>query len=348
MPPLFPEPAAREARPSWNEVPPALVAEIETLLGEKILGAEIAYGGYSPAADFIVRLARKKVFIKGTHPQQDAHGAEMLRQEVAAYQALPVLRDLSPAYLGTAGDPGPADNGWLLAAFDYIDAAPTLPWTQEKLAAAFRLLGRIHNHAKTGLPDARAKNYVEKFLKPEGGWLRFAAEPQTAAKFLTLFEDADAGRAWLAAALPLLCGLQENIGALGGPAGVLHQDLRSDNILFGLDGRAWLVDWPNACYGPVALDLAFFLPSVTAEGGGDIRALSALYRDVTGIEVSRQDMTWALASYAGHMADNAYRAVPARLPRLRWMQKSILWAMLEGLTALADIPPPPRFKGMMS
>lgn len=345
---LFPEPAQREARPSWDEVPSSIVNELEALLGARILGADIAYGGYSPAADFVARLASgKKVFIKGTHPQQDAHGAQMLRQEVEACR-LPLLSGVTPACLGYAGDPGPDDNGWMLAAFDYIDSVHALPWTREKLLQVFTQLGKIHGHTAPlpPLPAAAQKNYVEKFVKPEGGWLRFAAEPKTAAKVVTLFEDQTAGDAWLKSVLPRFCAIQKNIAALGGPVGVLHQDLRSDNILFGRDGRAWLVDWPNACHGPVALDLAFFLPSVTAEGGGAPRELIDLYKSATGINVSDHDIVQALVSHAGHMADNAYRAVPAKLPRLRWMQKNILWAMLAWLSALDDTPAPPRFAGM--
>jgi hypothetical protein len=49
----------------------------------------------------------------------------------------------------------------------------------------------------------------------------------------------------------------------------------------------------------------------------------------------------ALAAQAGYFADNAPRAVPPKLPRLRWAQKSILRAMLRWLSDEGAATPPP-------
>ncbi|MCE9507298.1 MAG: aminoglycoside phosphotransferase family protein [Alphaproteobacteria bacterium] len=345
---LFQEPIGREARPAWAEVPPALVAQLQELLKQKIIHADIAWGGYSPSATFVATLASwEKAFIKGTHPGQDTHGTQMLRQEIEAYQTLPDIQSFSPAYLGCVSDG--REEGWMLAAFDSIDTLPTLPWTEEKITTVFRLLSRLHfcdkKNIPPALPPARDKNYIEKFLRPEGGWLRFRDERQTADKFLALFEDQDAGRDWLSSALPRLCEKQAKAHMTGGAVGMLHQDLRSDNILFDREDRAYLVDWVNACQGPVVMDLAQFLPAVSAESAFECGALLGLYEKISGVKIDRESLVIALASASGHMADNAYRAVPAKLPRLRWMQKSVLWAMLQWAVVLMDIPPPPRFTG---
>lgn len=346
---LFQQPAGREARPEWPDVPQAVVDQLQKLLKQKIVHADIAWGGYSPSAAFSATLdSQKKVFIKGTHPGQDTHGTRMLRQEIEAYETLPDIEKISPAYLGYAGDG--SEEGWMLAAFDYIDTVPTLPWTDEKITTVFRLLSHLHfcdeKKIPPSLPLARDKNYIGKFLRPEGGWLRIRDERRTADKFLTLFEDQDAGRRWFLSALPGLCEKQARAPMTGGHIGIIHQDLRSDNILFDRAGRTYLVDWVNACRGPVVMDLAFFLPSVSAESALECGALLELYETTLGVKTDRESLAIALASLSGHMADNTYRAIPVKLPRLRWIQKSLLWAMLQWAVALMDIPPPPRFVGL--
>jgi serine/threonine protein kinase len=346
---LFQEPAGREARPDWSDVPADIVSQIQNLLKQRILHAETAWGGYSPSACFAATLdSQKRVFIKGAHPGQDTHGTRMLRQEIEAYETLPALKSLSPAYLGYVSDG--REDGWMLAVLDYIDTAPTLPWTREKITIVFELLSRLYSWDEgcipRSLPQAREKNYVEKYLRPEGGWLRIRDDRRVAGKFLTLFEDENAGKAWLSSALPGLCENQAKAPLTGGPVGIIHQDLRSDNILFDKAARVYLIDWTNVCRGPVVMDIACFLSSVSAESPFDGETLLDLYTGISGVKISRDDLAIALASASGHMADNAYRAVPAKLPRLRWIQKSVLWSMLQWAVVVMDIPPPPRFKGL--
>lgn len=343
---LFPEPDKREARPDWSQVPPGITRQLQEILKDKIIAASIAWGGYSPSAAFIATLGSgRKVFIKGTHPGQDTHGTQMLRQEMEAYAALADMSSFSPACYGLVSDG--SEEGWMLAVFDYIDTLstlPTLPWTNEKIDAVFSLLVRLHTHAPVALPAAHEKNYIERFMKPEGGWLRIRDEKKIADKFVTLFEDAADAQTWLSAALPALCGLQEKAAEISGAVGVLHQDIRSDNILFDPSGRAFLIDWPNACCGPVVLDLAGFIPLMSAESGIDAEILLTRYEKKSPQKTDRDSLAIALASFSGYMADNAYRAIPEKLPRLRWMQKTALSSMLHWATTLVQIPPSPPFK----
>ena len=69
---------------------------------------------------------------------------------------------------------------------------------------------------------------------------------------------------WLTAALPTL---RAAAGAahLTGDA-LVHLDIRSDNLCIR-DGRAVLVDWNHARLANPDLDIAFWLPSLHAEGG---------------------------------------------------------------------------------
>jgi aminoglycoside phosphotransferase (APT) family kinase protein len=90
------------------------------------------------------------------------------------------------------------------------------------------------------------------------GWQDVAADP---GPFLSL---GLATESWLHTALPSL----QRIDAPAVVAGdaLLHNDVRSDNICFRL-GRALFVDWNLACVGHPDWDLAFWLPSLQAEGG---------------------------------------------------------------------------------
>lgn len=308
-------------------MPESIIAALEDLLGNKIVFAETAWGGYSPSAAFFATLeGGRAVFIKGAHPNDDSHATQSLRQELAAYRIIPGMIDTSPRLYGDVSDAG--EDGWHLAIFERLTARTAVPWEQDKVAAAFSLLGKIHTQKNPGLVLATEKIYIERFLQPQGGWLRIAQEKPRAEKFLSLFEDKEEGQRWLDQALPILCKAQEGVARIAGAEGILHQDLRGDNFLFDAQGKGWLIDWPNACFGPVVLDAVPLIADMHADGVLPLPRLFELYTEATSIILRHEDIEAAIASYSGHLADQAYRAVPAKLPRLRWMQKRQLWALL--------------------
>ena len=47
--------------------------------------------------------------------------------------------------------------------------------------------------------------------------------------------------------------------------GLVHGDLRVDNFLFGAQDT-WVIDWPNACRGPLVFDLVFLSSNMEALG----------------------------------------------------------------------------------
>ena len=60
----------REAKPGWHEVPVALCAMIEAIVGEPVASAETVWGGFGPTASFALTTASgARYFCKGTHPQ---------------------------------------------------------------------------------------------------------------------------------------------------------------------------------------------------------------------------------------------------------------------------------------
>jgi hypothetical protein len=290
------------------------------MVGGRVVSGAAVFGGLSSSASFIITLDDgRRIFAKGNHPDEMSHGTETLRHEVHAYLNLPVLKDTAPAYIGTVSDGD--EDGWMLGLWACIDAVNTLPpllqmndhmriWQNEPAASSV-------------LKAARERNYINGFFTCDKKWLRLRDDMAVREKFLSLFADHDIAARWFVANIDRLCALQAAVTKVSCGNGLLHGDLRLDNFLYDGD-RLWTVDWPNACYGPLIFDPVFL--RMNAEGlgydGADI-----LIAGYTAIDIAA--MT---ASMTGYFADQAYRAVPPKLPRLRWMQKAML---LAGLSQLA-------------
>lgn len=107
-------------------------------------------------------------------------------------------------------------------------------------------------------PPAGVPSIVEDRGWLDLGWEEVERDP---APFLSLRLSS---RAWLEAALPTLRTAAES-APIEGDA-FLHLDVRSDNLCVQRD-RAILVDWNLCRIGNPLVDLAFWLPSLHAEGG---------------------------------------------------------------------------------
>lgn len=314
---FFPEPASRERKPSFADVPPRILDEVSRVAGSRVAGGETAYGGFSTAANFIFALDDgRRIFAKGNHPLEESHGVQNLRQEIGVYQNAAALKDIAPPFLGAVFDGD--EDGWALGLWDYIEHAPSPP----SAAAVLGALERWGAGDGAFLPGCREKSYIRDFFSGERNWLRLGAEEKVRARFLSLFDDGGTAARWLEKNLSALCAAQEKIKGVSGAAPV-HGDLRADNAFQDARGKVYIVDWPNACLGPPVFDRVLFGASLEAAGRGPIE-------DVLG--AGRPDDAVAMAAvFSGHFADHAGRAVPAALPRLRWMQRSLLVALLRFL-----------------
>ena len=138
-----------------------------------------------------------------------------------------------------------------LALEDLSHAAWPPPWTDARVALVLEALAAIHGTPSP--PDLRRE-------EPDDGvdWRRVEADP---APLLAL---GMCSAVWLGAALPRLIEASAN-APLNGEA-LVHLDIRSDNLCFR-NGRAIVIDWNHARLANPDLDIAFWLPSLTAEGG---------------------------------------------------------------------------------
>jgi hypothetical protein len=124
------------------------------------------------------------------------------------------------------------------------------PWTDAGIAAVVEALAAI---AATPVP----RDLVGEPI-PRDDWSIVGSDP---VPFLRL---GLCSAAWLEGALPVLVEAA-SAAPLDGDS-LVHLDVRSDNLCFR-DGRAVILDWNHARPANADLDLAFWLPSLHAEGG---------------------------------------------------------------------------------
>ena len=325
------EPRAREDKPDFTALPAALVADIEMHIGGKIIQGDIAWGGYSPAfSALITRRDGKKFFIKGSHPEHKAHGAKMLAQEMDAYRYSKGIRRVAPEFIGhvTHG----SEDDWHLGIWQAIPGAHLVrQWDELSLkAVAYALKNLYGTPPEPGIPPMAETNFICDITSGALGWEKFVNNPDRYAHFAAMFTDEPAARKWLDDHLPDL------VEAASQPAAnhddvILNFDLRSDNIVFDDMGAAFLVDWPNACRGPAGYDIISLSANIMADCGYPAWDAQAYICKTVNINIPKADRIRILCQLSGYFALQAYRRVPDKLPRLRWMQKSMLYSLTNWL-----------------
>jgi phosphotransferase family enzyme len=223
-----------------------LEGRVSRLLDAEVLSLRrVQTLGYAAAFHGIAELENgRTVFVKAG--AEDVTSA-FLRDEIKVYRA--VRAPFLPEFLGADdGDPP------VLVLEDLSECFSAPPWTEMKVGAVLSLLDEVRSTAPP--PEiGSAERYRDDWV---GRWETVAADPEP---FLAL---GLCSRQWLDAALPTLADAAKAV-QLGGDV-LVHIDIRSDNLAF-VDGRAKLVDWNWAAAGHAQLDLACWLPSLTAEGG---------------------------------------------------------------------------------
>ena len=125
------------------------------------------------------------------------------------------------------------------------------PWNDSRVAAVMEAFAAIR---RTSPPD-----HLDRAGSDGGAdWRSVADDP---GPFVGL---GLCSAAWLDVALPRLIEASANAPLAGDS--LVHLDIRSDNLCFR-DGRAIVIDWNHARLANPDLDVAFWLPSLHAEGG---------------------------------------------------------------------------------
>jgi len=222
----------------------------------------------------------------------------MLRRELSAYSK--IAGPFIPEFLGGLDE----DDEPLLAIEDLSSARWPPPWDAGSIDA---VLDAIHTmHAAT----ADVPLYIQVQAGRDEGWTAVARDPQP---FLSLrFCSA----AWLDAALPELVAAASACPTEGNA--LCHGDLRSDNLCLS-QGRALLLDWPEACRSNPKLDLGLMLPSLAEEGGPLPEAILPAAPEVAA---------WVAGFFAARAGLPPIPLSPGVRPvQLRQLRTALPWAM---------------------
>jgi hypothetical protein len=332
----------REAKPDWADLPDGLREKIGTLIGEPIARAATVHGGFGPSATFVLRTAGgRKVFCKGAHPGQTDMGRAALLRERQNFETFPELAKFAPAYLG-----GADDGDWNVIVLEHVERAREVPpWTAETLDGAMAALACFHgatpDRARDELQNAKEDALLNLF-KHEHGWASLRESSASRDRFVALFAEPAVTNRWFDANIETLSSLEAQAYGVEGPQSWIHQDIRSDNLIYAGARPPRIVDWPYLAFGPSLIDVAFFLPSVAGEHGPQPRDGLKTYERISGLRFNTDEIAIAAVVVAGFFAARAGEPEMPLLPRLRWVQRLQLFPALNWTCELLGIEPPPR------
>ncbi|MEU1243856.1 phosphotransferase [Micromonospora parva] len=311
---------ASAQRPSWPALPAALRAAVADRLGAPVVTARVAGAGFTRGFAAVLDTADgARAFVKAAPAAEQPHLVDWYAREAAILDRLPVdLPAPRPRWTLSAA-------GWFVLCTDAVDGhTPSLPWAPAELDAT--LAGYAQIAAALADPPAELTAL---------GLPRLA---DLARSDILWWEEVAAGReptpplpAPLLARLPELVELESLLPRYAaGATGLIHGDLRLDNVLIGSDGRAWFCDWTWVCSGPAWFDLAGLLLTAYASGL-DADRLFATHPACAGAPADALDA--ALAALAGYYLTGAAAAPPTASPHRRAHQR---WSGEQSLSWLAD------------
>lgn len=292
---------ATAVRPDWGDLPAALRDAISSRLGASVTAATSAGGGFTRAfAGVLTTAGGDRAFVKAAPLAEPL--ADWYAREAAITSALPAQ---VPA----------ARPRWTLVAADHfvlcLDAVdgrvPTLPWAPADLASALRAW-----EVSAAALSRPSEELVSYGLPPLGEIIRGE---------LSWWSEVAAGRAplppcpaWVPERLGELATLERGLPELVAGTGMLHGDLRVDNVLLDPYGGAWLCDWTWPCLGAPWFDTVTLL--VTAYASGlDVEAALAPWR------APDDGVDGALAALAGYWLTRAAGGPSSASPHSRQHQR---------------------------
>jgi hypothetical protein len=212
-----------------------------------------AGGGFTRAFAAIVEAGGERVFVKAA--AHDDPTADWYTREAAITAALPYgVPAARPRWTLVT-------SGYFVLCLDAVDGeVPALPWAPDVLDAA---LGAWSQSASAlAVPSATLTRVGLPRL------------PDLLRAELSCWSPVATGHApipaaaptWVARRLEELAALEQAAPALVAGPGMLHGDLRVDNVLIDRAGVAWLCDWTWPCLGAPWFDTVTLLVSAYASG----------------------------------------------------------------------------------
>lgn len=323
VPPISLPPVPYDAtavRPDWSALPVGLRAAIGARLGGPPVAVRVAGAGFTRGFAAVLASADgARVFLKAASLTEQRHLVDWYAHEAAILARLP------------AGLPVPRPRwaldaaGWYALCLDAVDGrTPRLPWDPAELDATLAAYAEV----AAALADPPAELVA----------LGLPHLAELARDDILWWGEVAAGREprpelppWAQDRLPELVTLESRLPVYAGDAraGLLHCDLRVDNVLIDPGGRAWICDWNWLSHGPAWFDLASLLITGYASGL-DADSAFATHPAAAGAPPDALDVT--LAALSGYFLTSAAAGPSTASPHIRAHQR---WSGEQALGWLA-------------
>jgi aminoglycoside phosphotransferase (APT) family kinase protein len=304
---LVTAPPAAGVRVPWAEVPAAVRAAVEELVGDRVVAAVTQLGGFSPGVAARLRLAGGgRAFVKATGPHLNPDSPGLHRAEARITAALPASAPV-PRLLGSLDR-----DGWVVLALeDVAGAHPVQPWREDELR---RVLEAATELSKALTPSPiEAPRLADALDEQFQGWRRLANAHRDGEDTLSWLDP------WSRANVDRLAALEDAWSDAAAGDTLLHNDMRADNILLTPD-RVVFVDWPWAAIGAPWTDLVGMTPSVLMQGGPAL--LPVIEEHVTALGADPDAVTAVLAALTGYFMYQSHQPPPPGLPTVRAFQRA--------------------------
>ncbi|MFD0822817.1 phosphotransferase family protein, partial [Micromonospora zhanjiangensis] len=247
-----------------------------------------------------------RVFVKTASLRTQPHLCDWYAREAAVLAALPSgLPATRARWTMTAA-------GHFVSCLDAVPGRmPALPWRPAELDATLTAYAKICAALAeppaelVGLGLPRLADLARDDLSC---WREVAAgsEPMPAVP------------AGIPARLADLVRLESLLPGYAESAGLIHCDLRLDNVLIDPDGAAWICDWNWLCHGPAWFDLAGLL-LIGYPAGLDVDGRFAAHPGARGAPPDALDA--ALAALSGYLLTSAEAGPSGASPAIRGHQR---------------------------
>ncbi|MFD4960321.1 phosphotransferase family protein [Microbacterium sp. NPDC058389] len=294
------------SRLEWHELPAAVRAEIEGVLGGPVVEAVSQPGGYSPgSADRVVTAAGRRAFVKAASPAVNVDTPSIHRREAAITAKLPAVVP-APTLLGAVDD-----GDWIALVLEDVEGRhPATPWQPRELDAVLDALQQV---AQVELPaDVPVIDVSEALAGDADAWRSIDLDALP-----PMPRGLDA---WVRAQFDGLVDAAARGASDARGDRLVHYDTRADNLLIRPDGTVVLVDWPWGARGAGWFDALSLLINVRYfDADADVERIVAEHPVYDGMPADAASNV--LAGFAGMFLSSSLRPAPPRMPTLRPFQR---------------------------